>query len=83
MPAAAGDGAGSRGRPCGAVIAYDARGLTCITWGALKRMTWAFWDAYCDEAYACLSRDWAAARAPSGFDWAAFDADLGGFKQAA
>jgi hypothetical protein len=46
-------------------------------------MTWGFWDAYCDEAYACLSRDWAAARAPSGFDWAALDADLGGFKQAA
>ena len=65
------------------VIAYDASGLTCITWGALKQMTWAFWDAYCDEAYACLSKDWAAAKAPSGFDWAALDADLGGFKQAA
>ncbi len=47
-------------------------------------MTWAFWDAYCDEAYACLSKDWAvAARAPSGFDWTALDADLGGFAQAA
>jgi hypothetical protein len=80
----AGDGAsGSWGGHAVPVIAYDAGGLTCITWGALKRMTWAFWDAYCDEAYACLSRDWAAAKAPSGFDWAALDADLGGFKQAA
>lgn len=41
------------------VVAYDAEGLTCVTWGALKRMTWAFWDAYCDEAWALLSRsDW-------------------------
>jgi len=79
-----GDGApGSWGGHAVPAIAYDAGGLTCITWGALKRMTWAFWDAYCDEAYACLSKDWAAARAPSGFDWAALDADLGGFKQAA
>ncbi len=74
---------GSWGGHAVPVIAYDASGLTCITWGALKRMTWAFWDAYCDEAYACLSRDWAAARAPSGFDWAALDADLGGFRSAA
>jgi hypothetical protein len=81
---AAGDGApGSWGGHAVPVIAYDTGGLTCITWGALKRMTWAFWDAYCDEAYACLSKDWAAAQAPSGFDWAALDADLGGFKQAA
>jgi hypothetical protein len=80
----AGDGApGSWGGHAVPVIAYDGSGLTCITWGALKRMTWAFWDTYCDEAYACLSRDWAAARAPSGFDWAALDADLGGFQRAA
>jgi hypothetical protein len=43
--------------------------------------TWAFWDGYCDEACACLSRDWTAAKA--GFDWATLNADLGGFKRAA
>jgi hypothetical protein len=60
------------------VVAYDARGLTCITWGAPKRMTWSFWDAYCDEAYAILSRIWAPEKkiAPSGFDFAALAGDL-------
>jgi hypothetical protein len=78
-----GDGApASWGGHAVPVIAYDTVGLTCITWGALKRMTWAFWDAYCDEAYACLSQDWAAAaKAPSGFDWTALDADLADFSQ--
>ena len=40
-------------------------------------MTWSFWDAYCDEAYACLSELWAGKKpAPSGFDLAALKADL-------
>lgn len=39
------------------VVAYDQAGLTVITWGAAKRMTWGFWQAYCDEAYAVLSDD--------------------------
>lgn len=40
------------------VCAYDANGLTCITWGALQRMSWAFWLKYCDEAHALLLRAW-------------------------
>jgi len=39
------------------VVEYDAQGLTVITWGAPKRMTWTFWDTYCDEAYALLTKD--------------------------
>ncbi len=59
------------------VVAYDARGLTVVTWGALVRMTWGFWEAYCDEAYAILSKDWLAKnKAPSGLDVAALQADL-------
>jgi hypothetical protein len=42
--AAGGGEPGSWGGHAVPVIAYDAGGLTCITWGALKRMTWAFWD---------------------------------------
>jgi hypothetical protein len=45
---------GSWGGHCPIVIAYDASGLTCVTWGALQKMTWRFWNAYCDEAYGLL-----------------------------
>ena len=71
---------GSWGGHAVAVEAYDAHGLTCITWGAKKRLTWSFWDAYCDEAYAILSQLWAPQKkiAPSGFDFAALAGDLKG-----
>ena len=61
------------------VVAYDPRGLTVVTWGALKRMTWGFLYAYCDEAYAVLSQDWISRTtnlAASGFDLAALRSDL-------
>jgi hypothetical protein len=59
------------------VVRYDEAGLTVVTWGALKAMTWAFWDRYCDECYAILSPDFLAGdRAPNGFDLAALKADL-------
>jgi len=59
------------------VVAYDPSGLTVVTWGALKRMTWGFWSAYCDEAYAVLSDDFLTAdRTPAGVDLAALEQDL-------
>jgi hypothetical protein len=60
------------------VVAYDPRGLTVVTWGALKRMTWGFWNTYCDEAYAVLSPDWVNVdqKAPVGFDLPTLLADL-------
>ena len=60
------------------VVAYDEQGLTVVTWGALVRMTWAFWDAYVDEAYAIVSRDFLTAKGetPEGFDLQALLADL-------
>lgn len=60
------------------IIDYDAGGLTCVTWGELKRLTWSFLDKYMDEAYALLSPDWAAVgrMAPSGFDHTQLQADL-------
>jgi hypothetical protein len=57
------------------VPAYDADGLICITWGVKKRMSWDFWDAYCDEAYALLSPLWKVTQ--PGFDVASLTADLG------
>ena len=61
------------------VVAYDQRGVTVVTWGALKRVTWAFLDAYSDEAYAVLSQDWISKvtqLSASQFDLAALQKDL-------
>jgi len=53
------------------VVAYEPQRLTVITWGAKKRMTWTFWDAYCDEAYGILTKDFidkAKGAPPQGFE---------------
>lgn len=76
---ATGNGApGSWGGHCVIVVSYDAHTLTCVTWGALKKMTWEFFITYTDESYAILSKDWAALakKAPSGFDFASLQTDL-------
>jgi hypothetical protein len=69
---------GTWGGHCVVIGQADATGLTCITWGATQRMTWAFWDRYVDECYACLTPDWIEAngKAPSGFDLPTLQADL-------
>jgi hypothetical protein len=57
---------------------YDAHSFTCITWGALKPMTVAFWKEYVDEAHALLSHDWLESKgSPSGFALAELKSDLG------
>jgi hypothetical protein len=74
-----GDGApGSWGGHAVCALEYDPRGLTVVTWGELIQMTWGFWDAYCDEAYAILSLDWmtSAGQSPSGFDLGSLKQDL-------
>ena len=51
---------------------YDADWLYAVSWGAVRRMSWGFWHAYADEAWALGSgEDWlmAAGRSPSGLDW--------------
>lgn len=60
------------------IIAYDSNYLTCITWGQLKKMTWGFWNTYCDESYAIISSMWAKGNqlSPAGFDYATLKADL-------
>ena len=69
--------AGSWGGHAVPVVAYDAKGLTVVTWGMLKTMTWQFFSLYCDEAYALLSNDWLnAGKSPAGFDLAALQQDL-------
>jgi hypothetical protein len=60
------------------VVAYDDQGLLVVTWGGLMRMTWRFWDAYVEEPYALISKDWLnrSGKTLAGFDLAALDADL-------
>jgi hypothetical protein len=36
------------------VPGYTTLGPVCVTWGAKQQMTWAFFDKYCDEAYAII-----------------------------
>lgn len=74
----AGDGQpGSWGGHCVAIVDYDNEGLTCATWGELRRMTWAFFATYCDEAYAIISPDWIQdGQSPSGLNMAALQSDL-------
>jgi hypothetical protein len=52
--------------------------LTCITWGKPQKMTFAWFEKYCSEAYALVSKDWLRSNgvAPSGFDLAALESDL-------
>jgi hypothetical protein len=73
------DGAvGSWGGHAVPLLGYDQDGLVCVTWGALKRMTWRFWLAYADEAWALLSRDFitAAGTTPAGLSWEALAAAM-------
>lgn len=69
---------GSWGGHAVPILAYDAKTLTCVTWGALQKMSWEFFNAYCDEAYAIVTPDFIAAdgKSPSGFNLDALQADL-------
>ena len=74
-----GDGKpGSWGGHAVPVVAYDSRGVTCVTWGALQKMTWSFWEAYCEEAYAILSKDYLTGKKKTsqGFSMQELQADL-------
>jgi hypothetical protein len=74
-----GDGKpGSWGGHAVPVVAYDSRGVTVVTWGALQKMTWSFWEAYCEESYAILSNDYLTKKktTPQGFNMQQLQADL-------
>jgi hypothetical protein len=81
-----GEGApGSWGGHAVPVVAYDSRSLTVVTWGALQSMTWSFWAAYCDEAYAIISADYLEQKggqpvAPNGFNLVQLQEDLADLK---
>ncbi len=45
-------------------------------------MTWSFWETYCEEAYAILSKDYldSKKKAPQGFSIKELQADLADLK---
>jgi hypothetical protein len=63
---------------CIPAVAYDARNLYVVTWGELKSMSWQFYEAYADEAYAVLSHDFLAAneKTSEGFNLEELEKDL-------
>jgi hypothetical protein len=69
---------GSWGGHAFIVVAYDAAGLTIVTWGQLVKVTWAWFFAYVEEAYCLLSPDWIEKNgsAPCGFKVSELLADL-------
>jgi hypothetical protein len=69
---------GSWGGHAVGAVSFGRRGITVVTWGAKKLVTWPFVRAYADEAYAVLSTDFLASsgKAPNGFDLRALQADL-------
>ncbi len=65
------------------LIAYDdhAQLFTCITWGHLKKLSYQFYQVYCDEAWALASKDWLMTSnhlTPSDINWTSLIADLRG-----
>lgn len=52
------------------IIGYEENGLWVMTWGVKQFMTWAFWDARVDEAYAVVDQrnDWQGKDSPLDID---------------
>jgi hypothetical protein len=62
-------------------VAYDAAGVTVLTWGNTQKATWAWWDECVDEAYAILPPEAKNPEFAPGFDIAQLRADLAGVAQ--
>jgi hypothetical protein len=73
-----GNGAGSWGGHACWVCGWDPDGLIFFSWGALMRMSWDFWAAYCDESYAFVDPAWVTGEkpAPNGFDLSSLQAEI-------
>jgi hypothetical protein len=61
------------------VVAADVDGVLIVTWGALQRVTYAWLEKNCDEAYAGISNEWlnkASQETPSGFNLSQLTTDI-------
>jgi hypothetical protein len=63
---------------CVPAVGYDDENVYVVTWGAIKAMSWGFYAAYVDEAFAVISPGWLNAQGttPSGLNLAQLDQDL-------
>jgi hypothetical protein len=63
---------------CVMAVGYGPDGVYVVTWGALKTMSWSFFEAYNVETYAVLSNDWVrdAQASPTGFPFSKLHRDL-------
>lgn len=56
---------------------FDQEGLLFVSWGEVRRMSWGFWLAYADEAWALIGDDFLTGdRAPNGLDVGLLRRDL-------
>jgi len=56
------------------IVKTEVDGPTCVTWGQLQKMSWAWFQKYADEAYVLVSPEWANG-APVGVNMTALLAD--------
>ena len=63
---------------CVTAIGYAEDGVSVVTWGMVKMMSWEFYDRFNFETYAALSEDWVRRdrKSPSGFFSSALERDL-------
>lgn len=67
------DDGGIEGGHCVALVGYDADFLYVVTWGAVQKVTRAWWAAYVEELWAPVSGEWVNAGTgadPEGVDLA-------------
>jgi len=72
-------GSSIEGGHCVIVVGYDDRYLYVFTWGVVQKMTYAFCNAYVDEAWVLIDPDWISAAtgvSVTGIDKAAFGAQF-------
>lgn len=63
------------------MLGYDSKYIYIITWGKVQKMSWAFFDKYCDEAIVYLSEEMlVAGKSVEGFDEASLKTDLTSLK---
>jgi len=67
------------GGHCVLVVGYDSNYLYVYTWGAIQKMTYAFWAKYVSEAWCLIDSDWVNAATGvtvAGIDKKAFGAQF-------
>jgi hypothetical protein len=59
------------------IIGYDSEYLYVVTWGAVMKMTWAFWQHYGVASYALISPDFVAKATVAGVDTSGLIGQIG------